>query len=70
MELEGKTVLVLGGFGLVGFARIGAANWIAIPPITLPAFGDPRAWGAIMGVIHARDTLMAGFTSVRICSCM
>jgi imidazolonepropionase-like amidohydrolase len=29
------------------------------------AVRDYDAWGAIMGVIHARDTLMAGFTSVR-----
>src|ERR1043165_167699 len=29
------------------------------------AVRDYEAWGAIMGVIHARDTLMAGFTSVR-----
>jgi imidazolonepropionase-like amidohydrolase len=29
------------------------------------AVKDYDAWGAILGVIHARDTLMAGFTSVR-----
>jgi imidazolonepropionase-like amidohydrolase len=29
------------------------------------AVRDYDAWGAILGVIHARDTLMAGFTSVR-----
>ena len=29
------------------------------------AVRDYDAWGAILGVMHARDTLMAGFTSVR-----
>jgi imidazolonepropionase-like amidohydrolase len=29
------------------------------------AVRDYEAWGAILGVLHARDTLMAGFTSVR-----
>jgi len=29
------------------------------------AVRDYDAWGAILGVLHARDTLMAGFTSVR-----
>jgi imidazolonepropionase-like amidohydrolase len=29
------------------------------------AVRDYDAWGAILGVVHARDTLMAGFTSVR-----
>ncbi|HEV8590003.1 MAG TPA: amidohydrolase family protein [Pyrinomonadaceae bacterium] len=29
------------------------------------AVRDYDAWGAILGVLHARDTLMAGFTTVR-----
>ncbi|CAG0973578.1 Uracil permease [Anaerolineae bacterium] len=37
-------------FGLVDFARVGSAAWIEIPRFTLPAFGDPRAWGSILGI--------------------
>ena len=36
--------------GLVDFARVGQAAWIAVPNFTMPAFGDPRAWGAITGI--------------------
>lgn len=37
-------------FGLVDFGAVGAAKWIAVPPITFPAFDDPRAWGAIASI--------------------
>ncbi len=37
-------------FGLVDFARVGSAAWIEVPRFTLPAFGDPRAWGSILGI--------------------
>ncbi|MBP6472454.1 MAG: xanthine permease [Chloroflexi bacterium] len=36
--------------GLVDFAVIGAAPWLRVPAITLPAFGDSRAWGAIISI--------------------
>lgn len=37
-------------FGLVDFSKIGAAEWIRIPNITFPAFGDPHAWAAVTGI--------------------
>ena len=36
--------------GLVDFGVIGAAPWFRVPAITLPAFGDSRAWGAIISI--------------------
>ncbi|MGB5058797.1 MAG: solute carrier family 23 protein [Candidatus Promineifilaceae bacterium] len=36
--------------GLVDFAVIGTAPWLRVPAITLPAFGDSRAWGAIISI--------------------
>jgi uracil permease len=37
-------------FGLVNFGIIGEAAWVRMPAFTFPAFGDPRAWGAITGI--------------------
>ncbi|MCA9978370.1 MAG: xanthine permease, partial [Anaerolineales bacterium] len=37
-------------FGLVDFAAIGAAPWLRMPAITMPAFGDSRAWGAVVSI--------------------
>jgi uracil permease len=37
-------------FGLVNFSIIGDAAWLAFPNFTLPAFGDPAAWGAVTGI--------------------
>lgn len=37
-------------FGLVSWDLVGQARWLAVPPITFPAFGDPRAWGAIASI--------------------
>lgn len=37
-------------FGLVKFDAVAAAAWIRVPNITFPAFGDPRAWGSILGI--------------------
>lgn len=37
-------------FGLVDFTIIGDAAWLRIPSITLPAFGDTRAWGAVISI--------------------
>ncbi|MBI4790931.1 MAG: xanthine permease [Chloroflexi bacterium] len=35
---------------LVDWTRVGAANWVQVPPFTLPAFGDPRAWASVAGI--------------------
>ncbi len=35
---------------LVDFGRVGAADWLRLPPVTLPAFADGRAWGAFISV--------------------
>jgi len=37
-------------FGLVNFSSVVAAPWIAAPPVTLPAFGDPRAWSMVVSI--------------------
>jgi uracil permease len=37
-------------FGLPQFELIAQANWLQVPPITLPAFEDPRAWGAVLSI--------------------
>jgi uracil permease len=34
-------------FGLVDFSPVTQAAWFRIPRFSLPAFGDPRAWGAV-----------------------
>jgi uracil permease len=34
-------------FGLVDFSPVAAEAWFRIPRFSLPAFGDPRAWGAV-----------------------
>jgi len=34
-------------FGLLDMAPIAAEPWLRMPRFTLPAFGDPRAWGAV-----------------------
>ncbi|MBI4928284.1 MAG: xanthine permease [Anaerolineae bacterium] len=36
--------------GLVNFQVIADAQWFRVPAITLPAFEDPRAWGAILSI--------------------
>ncbi len=36
--------------GLVIFDKVAAANWIALPHITFPAFTDPRAWSAVLSI--------------------
>lgn len=36
--------------GLVDFGRIGTADWVAVPNITIPAFSDPRAWGLVPAI--------------------
>ncbi len=37
-------------FGLVNFGLIGEAAWVRLPAFTFPAFGDPKAWGAVTGI--------------------
>ncbi len=37
-------------FGLVHFDAVLAANWFELPKITLPAFGDPNAWGMAFSI--------------------
>jgi uracil permease len=37
-------------FGLVSWASVAQAAWFRIPNFTLPAFSDPRAWGAFFSV--------------------
>ena len=37
-------------FGLVKWEIIAQANWVQVPPITLPAFEDPRAWGSVLSI--------------------
>jgi len=34
-------------FGLVDFSPVTQSAWFRIPRFSLPAFGDPRAWGAV-----------------------
>jgi uracil permease len=36
--------------GLVDFSPVNAADWVRVPSITLPAFGDPRAWGLVVSI--------------------
>ena len=36
--------------GIIDFTPVINADLIRIPPITLPAFTDPRAWGAVLGI--------------------
>ena len=36
--------------GLIDFSSLAAAAWFATPKITLPAFGDPRAWEAVAAI--------------------
>ena len=37
-------------FGLSKFASVMQADWFRVPPITLPAFTDPRAWSVVVSV--------------------
>jgi uracil permease len=36
--------------GLINFTSVVQADWFRIPPITLPAFTDPRAWSVVVSV--------------------
>jgi uracil permease len=37
-------------FGLVNFDPVLAESWFRLPHITLPAFGDPNAWGMVVSI--------------------
>jgi uracil permease len=37
-------------FGLVNFANVNSANWLAIPQFTFPAFDNPAAWGMALSI--------------------
>ena len=37
-------------FGLVHFETVAAADWVALPKLTLPAFTDPNAWGMALSI--------------------
>ncbi len=37
-------------FGLVNFQTVAAAQWLALPKWTFPAFADPAAWGMALSV--------------------
>ncbi|GAB4396570.1 MAG: solute carrier family 23 protein [Anaerolineales bacterium] len=41
---------VAAALGVVDFSGIGAAAWVRVPAITLPAFEDPRAWGLVLSI--------------------
>ena len=42
--------LVSLALGLVKFDAFTNAQWLALPPVTFPAFEDPRAWGAVLSI--------------------
>lgn len=42
--------LVAALMGLIVFDSVAAAPWLAVPQFTFPAFNDPRAWGAVLGI--------------------
>jgi len=36
--------------GLVNFQGVLTANWISVPQFSIPAFGNPQAWGSVLGI--------------------
>lgn len=42
--------LVAWAMGVVDFKPLQTEAWLRMPPITFPAFGDPRAWGAVLSI--------------------
>lgn len=36
--------------GLVNFQTVLDASWVSAPRFSMPAFGDPRAWGSVLGI--------------------
>lgn len=37
-------------FGLVSFDKVATAGWLELPKFTLPAFGNPEAWGMALSI--------------------
>lgn len=37
-------------FGIIDFSKVAEASWLGLPNITMPAFGDPRAWGVMASI--------------------
>ncbi len=36
--------------GIVNFGEVQATPWLSAPHVTMPAFTDPRAWGAVVSI--------------------
>lgn len=36
--------------GIIDYSVVTNAEWLRVPAFTFPAFGDPRAWGAMLGI--------------------
>ena len=37
-------------FGLVNFGAVLTADWVRMPPVTLPDFANPNAWGLVFSI--------------------
>lgn len=42
--------IVAAFFGLADLSGVVAAQWVRVPNITLPAFGNPAAWGTVLSI--------------------
>jgi uracil permease len=42
--------LIAWTMGIIEFGGVATAEWLRVPPFTFPAFTDPRAWGAVLGI--------------------
>jgi uracil permease len=42
--------IVSWGMGMVQFGAVAEASWLRVPHFTFPAFTDPNAWGAVLGI--------------------
>lgn len=42
--------VVAWAMGVVNFTPLANELWVRIPPVTFPAFSDPRAWGAVLSI--------------------
>jgi len=41
---------VAAAMGIIDYSAIANEQWLRLPAITLPAFEDPRAWGAVLSI--------------------
>jgi uracil permease len=46
--IVGYVVAIL--FGLVDFTKVVEADWFRVPPVTLPDFTNPAAWGMMLSI--------------------